>query len=46
MGSFTSSADLQSALPYALDDFQVTAIIEFFQTLDRWEREAHGQQIV
>jgi hypothetical protein len=43
--SFTPSVESDAVLPYALDDSQITALIEFFQILDRWDREAHGQQV-
>jgi hypothetical protein len=46
MGSFTPRADSDSVLPYALDDSHITALIEFFQTLDRWDREAHAAQVM
>src|ERR1035438_6268048 len=41
LGSFTPSAESDLVLPYELDDSQITALIEFFQILDRWDREAH-----
>ena len=27
----------------AFDDSQIASLIDFFSTLDRWDREAHGQ---
>jgi hypothetical protein len=44
LGSLTPSTQSESALPYALDDAQITILIQFFQTLDRWDKEAHGIQ--
>ena len=44
--SFTSPAQFESDLPYALEDSHIEAIIEFFQTLDRWDREAHESQVM
>jgi len=38
--SFTLSAQSDSVLPYALDDSDIKALIQFFETLDRWDREA------
>jgi hypothetical protein len=43
-GSFTGSAESTSAHPYALDDSHITNLIQFFEILDRWDREAHGPQ--
>jgi hypothetical protein len=40
--SFTPSAQTGSALPYPLEDSHIKALIQFFQTLDRWDREAHA----
>jgi hypothetical protein len=40
--SFSRSAPISPDSPPALDDSQITAVIEFFQILDRWDREAHG----
>jgi hypothetical protein len=45
LGSFTPSAESDLDLPYDLNDSQITALIEFFQILDRWDREAHGPQV-
>jgi len=45
-GSFTPAADRATALPNALDDSQITALIQFFETLDRWDKEAHGPQVM
>jgi hypothetical protein len=44
--SFTSSVQTDSALPYVLEDSHIAAFIKFFQTLDRWDREAHGPQVM
>jgi hypothetical protein len=41
-GSFTPDAECESALSCSLDDFQIAAFIQFFETLDRWDKEAHG----
>ncbi len=38
-GSFSRSAPSALTCPYALDDFQITALIQFFETLDLWDRE-------
>src|ERR1019366_4084677 len=45
LGSFTPSTESDLVLPYDLNDSQITALIEFFQILDRWDREAHGPQV-
>ena len=45
-GSFTPMAESDSALSYTPDDPQITALIQFFETLDRWDKEAHGPQIM
>ncbi len=45
-GSFTPSAQSDSDLPHALEDSDIKALIQFFQTLDRWDREAHGPQVM
>ena len=45
LGSFTLSAESDLDLSYDLNDSQITALIEFFQILDRWDREAHGPQV-
>jgi hypothetical protein len=41
-GSLTQSAQSNSVPPYTLDDSHITALIQFFETLDRWDREAHS----
>jgi len=46
LGSFTPLADTDAVLSFAPDDSQITALIEFFQTLDRWDREAHAPQVM
>lgn len=46
LGSFSSSAQPASDLPYVLEDSHTEALIEFFQILDRWDREAHEAQIM
>ena len=28
----------------SLDDYSVRQLLEFFEILDRWDREAHGNQ--
>jgi len=38
--SFTQSVQTDSALPYALEDSHIAALIQFFETLDRWDCEA------
>lgn len=45
-GSFAPSAESGPVLPYVIDDSHVTAFIHFFQTLDRWDKEAHGPQVL
>ena len=45
-GSFTPSDESDSPTPYALDESQISALIQFFSTLDRWDKEAHGSQIM
>jgi hypothetical protein len=30
-----------SCLPYSLDDSQISSLIQFFETLDRWDTETH-----
>ena len=45
-GSFTLPAESDAALPYALDDAHIAALIQFFETLDRWDKEAHGTQVM
>ena len=37
-GSFTPLVQSPPIEPYALDDSQITALIQFFETLDRWDR--------
>jgi hypothetical protein len=46
LGSFTPFAQSDSFPSYALDDFQIRSLIQFFQTLDRWDKEAHGPQVM
>ena len=41
-GSFTGSVQCVSSLPYSLDDSHISSLIQFFETLDRWDREAHS----
>ena len=45
-GSFTPSADCATGLPYPLDDSHIAALLQFFETLDRWDKEAHGPQVM
>lgn len=45
-GSFSEPEESASVLPYALDDSHITTLIEFFQTLDRWDKEAHGPHVM
>jgi hypothetical protein len=45
-GSFTPIVHSAPVASHPLDDSQITALIQFFETLDRWEREAHGPQVV
>jgi len=37
--SFTRSDGAAPTLPHSLDDSEVAALIQFFETLDRWDRE-------
>jgi len=46
LGSFTSTTQSDSSISYVLDDSQIKTLIEFFQTLDRWDKEAHGPQVM
>ena len=46
LGSFTPSVQSDSIQSDTLDDSQIKTLIEFFQTLDRWDKEAHGTQIM
>jgi hypothetical protein len=46
LGSFTSTTQSHSSISYVLDDSQIKTLIEVFQTLDRWDKEAHGPQIM
>lgn len=46
LGSFTSSFQSDPIQSDTLDDSQIGTLIEFFQTLDRWDKEAHGTQIM
>jgi hypothetical protein len=46
LGSITGPTESNSALPCSLDDLQITALIQFFGILDRWDREAHGPQVM
>jgi len=46
LGAFTSPSQSDSFASYVLDDSQIKTLIEFFQTLDRWDKEAHGPQIM
>jgi hypothetical protein len=39
LGSFTGSEFHHLAAPLAIEDSHVTALIQFFQTLDLWDRE-------
>jgi len=45
-GSFSRSAPASPDFSPALDDSQISAFIEFLQILDRWDREAHGPQVM
>jgi hypothetical protein len=45
-GSFTLSTQSDSLPPNTLDDSQITLLIQFFETLDRWDKEAHGPQVM
>ena len=45
-GSFTPSDDRASVLPYTLNDSDIAAFVDFILILDRWDREAHGPQIM
>ena len=40
-GSFSGSIQSVYSPPYSLDDSDVSSLIQFFETLDRWDREAH-----
>ena len=46
LGSFTLPTQTVSFPSYNLDDSQITTLIQFFQTLDRWDKEAHGPQVM
>ena len=39
--SFTGTIQSRPSLPYSLDDPQISSLIRFFETLDRWDREVH-----
>ncbi len=45
-GSFSEPVESEPVLPYDVDDSQIKALIEFFETLDRWDREAHEPKIM
>lgn len=45
-GSFTHPVQSSSDLPYALDDSHLAALIQFFETLDRWDRELRAPNSV
>ena len=46
LGSFSPLAEPgQDQIP-ALNDSDIQALIEFFLTLDRWDKEAHGPQVM
>jgi hypothetical protein len=45
-GSFSEPEESASVPLYALDDSHIAVLIEFFQTLDRWDKEAHGSQVM
>jgi hypothetical protein len=38
------SSDSGGTPPIDLDDSQIAALLEYFRILDRWDREAHGNQ--
>ncbi len=40
-GSFTGTIQSSPCLPYSPDDSQISSLIQFFETLNRWERELH-----
>ncbi len=40
--SFTQSTQTDSDLPYALEDSHIEILIQFFETLDLWDREARA----
>jgi hypothetical protein len=40
-GSFRGPVQSISALSYSLDDSQISSLIQFFETLDRWDMEIH-----
>lgn len=47
LGSLKPSGDreagaLNASDPELLDDYSVRQLLEFFEILDRWDREAHG----
>lgn len=46
LASFTPNAQSNSFPSYVLDDSQITSLIQFFQTLDRWDKEAHGPHVM
>jgi hypothetical protein len=45
-GSFTLLPESSSTPIRKLGDSEVKALIQFFEILDRWEKEAHGSQIM
>jgi len=42
LGSIFESSENQASTLGALDDSQIASLLDFFTTLDRWDREAHG----
>ncbi len=46
LGSFSPPAKSSHDQTPTLDDSDIKALIEFFLTLDRWDKEAHGPQVM
>jgi hypothetical protein len=43
-GDSVPASDEREALALSFDDFSISQLREFFELLDRWDREAHGTQ--
>jgi hypothetical protein len=46
LGSIVLSPALTAAPSYPLDDSEIAMLIQFFETLDRWDREARSSNSV
>ena len=44
-GSFTSIEGCGLSVPAEISDSDVEALLDFFMTLDRWDREAGGETV-